>query len=142
MMGRPLLSQKDDILLLELPKSNTIREWWPTASLRRVNAYTETWQIKSDDVAAVRAALTERYGSWHDLTETKNSREKGWTPPVHRALRRTPHQTLFVTNDAPPQVIEAAWKALVRMYHEGSSSGMADSEKLLEINVAYQSIGR
>ncbi len=62
------------------------------------------------------------------------------TPP--RAARSPPpraqaHATLFVTPDAPPEVIRAAYKALAMLYHPDLGG---DSERMVELNRAYETL--
>lgn len=45
------------------------------------------------------------------------------------------HRVLFVTSDAPPEVIRAAYKALAMLYHPDHGG---DSERMLELNRAYE----
>lgn len=57
-------------------------------------------------------------------------------PPV-QDTSITPHEILFVTPNAPMEVVSAAYKALAKIHH--SDIGGSD-EKMTEINIAYQTI--
>jgi Bacterial regulatory protein, Fis family len=51
-----------------------------------------------------------------------------------------PYAVLSVRRDAPPEVIEAAWKALARKYHSDLTGG--DDERMKQINAAHDDILR
>lgn len=98
------------------------------------SGHTSTWSLPLQGYATVMRLLEER---WDDTTVDLTG---GVLMDLEPLIRRTPHQVLHVTTDAPVEVITAAYKALVRIYHEGSGSGRADPEIMLAINVAYQAI--
>ena len=47
------------------------------------------------------------------------------------------YEILGVIEDAEPSVIKAAYKALVSIYHPDRNKSEEDSEKIYEINEAY-----
>jgi hypothetical protein len=49
----------------------------------------------------------------------------------------SPHATLFVTSDAPVEVIRAAYRALAQLHHPDVGG---DSERMQAINVAYDDL--
>lgn len=58
-------------------------------------------------------------------------------PPNGAGTSTGDYRVLFVTNDAPPEVITAAYRALAKLHH--SDSGGSD-ERMKVINVAYDRI--
>lgn len=56
---------------------------------------------------------------------------------VGPSRRRTPYEVLFVTNDAPPEVIKAAYRALAQKYHPDHGG---DPAKFREIDEAYKEL--
>lgn len=54
-----------------------------------------------------------------------------------RTLARTHHQVLHVTTDAPWEVIEAAHRALVKLYHTDTGGPTADVAKLTATRDAF-----
>jgi DnaJ domain len=113
-------------------------------------------QITEDE----RGVMYERYHRKHLCQRGKfrSSREK-WgaagaasseskppprTPP--RASKPSPppsrtgswaHATLFVTSDAPAEVIRAAYKALAMLYHPDLGG---DPERMVDLNRAYETL--
>jgi hypothetical protein len=59
-----------------------------------------------------------------------------WDDIVGRETPRTQteYSVLFVTPDAPPEVIKAAYRTLAMMYHPDKGG---DKEKMVQLNAAY-----
>jgi hypothetical protein len=53
------------------------------------------------------------------------------------ATSRTAYATLFVTEDAPPEIIRAAFRTLAKMHHPDQGG---DADKMTEVNAAYQKL--
>lgn len=64
---------------------------------------------------------------------------------IHRLLQKTvpknnsPYNTLYVNEDAPPEVVKAAFKVLAAKHHPDSSEE-PDADKFIEIKKAYDDI--
>jgi hypothetical protein len=72
-------------------------------------------------------------GQWEQRASSGSS-----SAGASSARPSTDHAVLFVTSDAPKQVIEAAYKALARLYHPDVPGG--DNAKMERLNVAYERI--
>jgi DnaJ-domain-containing protein 1 len=60
-------------------------------------------------------------------------------PPPPPGSSTDAHRTLHVTPDAPPEVIAAAWKALVKLHHPDTHSDDPEANRRTQlINVAYE----
>lgn len=84
-------------------------------------------------------------GHKQNYDQTTDSNEEFWKR--HRQRTESPsysfnysdRSTLFVTEDAPPEVIKAAYRVLAMKYHpDNKESG--DSERMKAINAAYDSL--
>lgn len=64
-----------------------------------------------------------------NLRESRPSETNTGSQPGNRDRR-----TLYVTDDAPPAVVHAAYKALARLYHPDAGG---DTHRMQTINVAY-----
>ncbi len=65
----------------------------------------------------------------------------GTLPPRTKLSKRTTaFNILFLTDDAPLEVVKASYSALVLMYHPDSNDGKGDPERLQQIVEAYHSI--
>jgi DnaJ-domain-containing protein 1 len=62
-------------------------------------------------------------------------------PPVEFiSAQHRPHDVLFVKENAPPEVIKAAWKALVLKYHPDQQDGKGDPEQFQRVHEAYEEL--
>lgn len=77
-------------------------------------------------------ATVNRYGT--------RGRDSASPPPPPKAPVTTPHATLYVLPTAPREVIEAAYRALVKKHHPDrlpEPERAQGNERLARINVAY-----
>lgn len=58
---------------------------------------------------------------------------------TQKSVSKTVYQTLYVTEDAPKQVIVAAYRALAQLHHPDNGG---DTEVMSRINAAYQELKR
>jgi DnaJ-class molecular chaperone len=58
-------------------------------------------------------------------------------PVVISTRQRSPHEVLFVTSNAPPEVVLAAYRALAKKHHPDHGG---DEEKFKEIDAAYRKL--
>lgn len=58
-------------------------------------------------------------------------------PPVVGGRHKTPHEMLFVTPDAPPEVIKAAYRALAQKHHPDHDG---DPERFREVDEAWKKL--
>lgn len=77
-----------------------------------------------------------------DLCETYFDGVRQHRPEAARRQEATPSEfgALFVTSDAPMPVIEAASRALCKLWHPDISDDPAANERMTAINLAYQRI--
>lgn len=83
----------------------------------------------------------QRYGAYRLDNEMYTSEEnvdgaKAYGK-MQEAPRRPDYDTLFLTADAPVEIVKAVYKKLSFMYHPDHGG---DEEKLKEINAAYERI--
>lgn len=70
--------------------------------------------------------------------ETCTARQHADQPPRSQGgVRKTPHAVLYVTEDAPAAVVQAAYRALARIHHPDVGG---DAEAMKTINAAYERI--
>ena len=75
-----------------------------------------------------------RCGAKNEAREWKRTTAWGVVPPLKQ---KSPHAQLFVTSDAPIEVIRAAYKALAMLYHPDYGG---DPERMVELNRAYATL--
>lgn len=63
--------------------------------------------------------------------------QRRYPQPVDNSVNKSPYAILFVTENAPREVIQASYKALARKYHPDVSG---DEKKMVELNSAYAEI--
>lgn len=94
----------------------------------------------------IMAAVAKRFYAhvdWSDLPTHWQMLAAGAVPAddptaaIPVAKTDSPYATLFLTEDAPIEVVKVVYKALSRMYHPDTGG---DSEKMTELNIAYNAI--
>jgi hypothetical protein len=111
------------------------------AHARNYDPATKVWMVREP---YVRQALDhfKRYFP-HAMITDGGARHSAPPPPPPTAPVASPHATLFLLPSAPLEVIEAAYKALVKLHHPDR---LPEPEKatgnatLARINVAYAQI--
>ncbi len=75
----------------------------------------------------------ERWNVYKDGVHKQHERES-YVPPPRQMKTVTAYQTLYVTPNAPKEVVTAAWRALSKLHHEANGG---DQEVLARINAAH-----
>lgn len=103
----------------------------------------KSWYIGESYAAKVIAYASTRFPGFHMLPGKRGYEDmfgghRTFTqpPPVFRPPSH--YATLYVTHNAPPAVIKAAYKALARLYHPDGGTG--DTAKMQELNAAFDAI--
>lgn len=68
----------------------------------------------------------------------RRQREKPKPPTPQPQSAASPYTMLFVLPSAPPEVIDAAYRALAKLYHPDRAGG--STQKMKELNVAYDKV--
>lgn len=111
-------------------------------SYRRYDAETRTWLVHWKQLRLLVYAA-RRYFDYVDYSELPTDWQMyvvGADIPqsvVADYVEDNPFNKLFVTEDAPNEVIRAAYKALASLYHPDRGGS---SEKMAELNLAYDKI--
>lgn len=108
---------------------------------RRYDAGTRAWMVhwrELRDVVAVARGYFQQI-DWSTLPTEWQMYLAGaeFNAPVNEEISENPFSVLFVTEDAPIEVVKAAYKALVQVHHPdvgGSTAAMT------ELNQAYEKI--
>lgn len=100
---------------------------------------TRIWTVRTPYAGCVLDRFLRRF-SWADVIDDRHGGRTTAPPPPPRASTVTPHSALYVLPSAPPEVIEAAYKALVKLHHPDrlpAPERARGNETLARINVAY-----
>lgn len=122
--------------------SNLVAKCVKPSSYRRFEVTTNTWYVYYDKLPLL-VGLARRFNmqvDWSDLPES-------WQVLIVQNRDRvievenevsSAFKTLFLTEDAPIEVVKASYRALVSRYHPDHNDGQGDTEKLNELIKAYK----
>lgn len=71
-------------------------------------------------------------------TEERRRRQEQQRPAARTTVATSPYTVLHVLPTAPPEVIDAAYRALAKLYHPDRVGG--SNEKMKELNMAYDKV--
>lgn len=134
-----------------------VSDMWAERAIKELNSYWPTidWdgyyrQRAARDHAQERAGsgyqrtsgnqrTTYNAGGWHyqDFFGSFRREQTSAGPSASTAMPSTHHAKLYVTTDAPAEVIRAAYKALALKYHPDRGG---DGAKMLEVNAAFAAL--
>ncbi len=98
-------------------------------SLRRWSKTDKTWIVSGSGIAQAVLLAHAFYDQVVDIPAT---------PPEPTRFRpQTPHRTLFLTDDAPPEIVPVVYKALAKLCHPDKGG---DVRQMQRINEAYEQI--
>lgn len=114
-------------------------------SMRRFDAESRRWSIhvnKTPQIVSVAKHYFEHvdYRSVPPDIQIKivQFAEKSGDPmQLSTSKRKTPYEVLFVTTDAPPEVIKAAYRALASKYHPDHGG---DEDKFKKVDEAWKKL--
>lgn len=72
-----------------------------------------------------------------EIAKTKTRRRPKKIQAVDKSVERSPYSILYVTEDAPMEVVQASYKALARKHHPDVSG---DQDQMVDLNNAYEEI--
>lgn len=147
-MSTLILQQEGDWVRLLGPTNRSFVEFLKynvkPQTTRRYDATTRAWMIYWTQLRIIGNVARRFYShvDWSTLPDQWQMYLAGGEPPVTSQeatapLLATPHATLFVTEDAPMEVVRAAYKALVSVNHPDVGGS---TKKMAEINQAYEQI--
>ena len=114
-------------------------------SYRRYDNGTGTWYIwwtKLPDLVDMAYKFFEHI-TYIDVPEewkTNHSVDEEPKRVKRKNRSNSPFNSLFLTEDAPEEVIRAAYQALLSLYHPDHNAGKGDPEKLNRVIEAYKMI--
>ena len=111
------------------------------AFARAYNPATKAWTIHEPYVERAINLFLRHFPHGDVFGEAERARYSAPPPPPFiRPQAAGPHATLFLLPTAPQEVIEAAYKALVKLHHPDrlpEPQRAAGTEKMKAINTAY-----
>jgi hypothetical protein len=111
------------------------------AHARTYSPETKVWAVREPYVEQVVNLLLKHFP--HATVVGERARQSAPPPPPPKAPTVGPHAALFLLPSAPPEVVDAAYRALVKIHHPDR---LPEPEKatgnatLARINVAYQAL--
>ncbi len=114
-------------------------------SRRKFNVTTRQWEVHVVYIPQVVAA-GKRYFDHVDYSElpeneqiriVQSTSEYKSRPRMRARPSVAPHAVLFVTVDAPPEVVKAAYRALAQKYHPDHGG---DAEEFRRVDAAYKEL--
>lgn len=144
-MARLIFQQEGEWVRLLGPSIRAFTEFLKygikPASARRYDADSRAWLVHWKQLSLVANTARRYYDAcdWSALPPQWQMVAVGGDPTTEEAAAPEPDENpfamLFVTDDAPLEVIHAAYRALAKKHH--SDVGGSDSE-MARVNVAYE----
>lgn len=113
------------------------------ATYRRYDQSKTQWLVHWKKLPLVASAIRRYFDEvdWSALPDAWQIYLVGGSAPAEKINEETPkispHEVLFVTEDAPLEVIRASYYVLAEIYHPDHGG---DSEKMIELTEAYDQI--
>ena len=113
------------------------------ARARGFNPATKTWFVLEAYAARAIKILQRHFPHAAIVGEQAGQAPPPPPPPPPKAPTLGPHAVLFLLPTAPPEVVDAVYRALVKLHHPDrlpEPQKAAGNATLAKINVAYQAL--